>query len=249
MLSSLTVRAVLTPTTKGSKRRNGVLKSRKNECVLIMKMFRYKGTRRGDVHLLAPFKGELIKLPSPIECERNLPNIGTHEGKLRRSLDVFSSLAKSQMTSPPSGPNTPEMEIPERLKNFQVKESPPTLSTFHLFTKLPIELRLKIYNLAIKPRIFHFNHTAAKRSKLRTDDFIPPLLHVCQESRTELIKHYESVAINNRSILVNQNLDTLVWIRYNGPLTFRGDCARLIYTDIPKFRHIAISTKFWNRLC
>ncbi|OTB00105.1 hypothetical protein M426DRAFT_26838 [Hypoxylon sp. CI-4A] len=89
-----------------------------------------------------------------------------------------------------------------REKKPLVKEHQP--QTFHLFAKLPIELRFQIwsYNLP-EPRIVEIKcHTEPNfKYQLRQDDVeptvckstlpVPVNLHVCRESRFEALKRYQ----------------------------------------------------------
>lgn len=60
--------------------------------------------------------------------------------------------------------------------------------TFTAFSQLPIELRLKIWELALPG---HRCLTLARRRGSKSDSLAPPsLLHVCQESRTTAQEHY-----------------------------------------------------------
>ncbi|KAH6670606.1 hypothetical protein B0J14DRAFT_99670 [Halenospora varia] len=139
--------------------------------------------------------------------------------------------------------------ISEHLKNFHIKEHPKP-QTFHPFTNLPTEIRLKIFNLVARiPRIIHFNHAGATRAKLALDPRIPPLLHVCQESRTETIHLYAIVYLNGRKLYINTKIDILLWISYPGPRTFKNDLEILVERgNFPTFCNLAISQKFWNRI-
>ncbi|KUJ24037.1 uncharacterized protein LY89DRAFT_9775 [Mollisia scopiformis] len=76
--------------------------------------------------------------------------------------------------------------------------TPPDPATPFPFTKLPIELRLYIWNLSI----LQFVHSSMintivpltwdpRRRAFHTDRKPPPLLHTCQESRTEALKTYQ----------------------------------------------------------
>jgi len=66
--------------------------------------------------------------------------------------------------------------------------------TFTLFPKLPVELRLHIWNVAREPRIVEvrFYHDRRKnKHKYITQQ--PVLLQVCQQSRKEALKWYQKV--------------------------------------------------------
>lgn len=65
-------------------------------------------------------------------------------------------------------------------------------STFHPFLKLPLELRLAIWNLSIEPRYVNIKWSGKHRRCLSTNtkNSVPSLLHTCRESRYEGLKTY-----------------------------------------------------------
>ncbi|RDW67699.1 hypothetical protein BP6252_09095 [Coleophoma cylindrospora] len=67
-----------------------------------------------------------------------------------------------------------------------------TPTTFHSFFKLPLELRITIWNLSIEPRYVKIKWSGKHRRCINssTGNSIPALLHTCQESRTEALKTY-----------------------------------------------------------
>jgi len=73
------------------------------------------------------------------------------------------------------------------------------LNTFTCFTLLPAELRLKIWEELLQPRIvlaacLDSRFIARKRTQLATRPALPPtpvLLLVCRETRTLALRHYE----------------------------------------------------------
>jgi hypothetical protein len=112
---------------------------------------------------------------------------------------------------------------------------------------LPRELRLQIWSMSIEPRLVPYNATSARRSSLKIDAPIQPLLHVCHESRTEALKTY--LITNDTPYLALCPQDTLLWIRYSGPWTFRVDAQRLEHSPVMHhIRHLALSIKFWSRI-
>ncbi|RDW74071.1 hypothetical protein BP5796_07513 [Coleophoma crateriformis] len=66
------------------------------------------------------------------------------------------------------------------------------LTTFHSFFKLPLELRITIWNLSLEPRYVKIKWSGKHRRCIssNTENSIPALLHTCQESRTEALKTY-----------------------------------------------------------
>ncbi|KAH7364568.1 hypothetical protein BKA65DRAFT_140829 [Rhexocercosporidium sp. MPI-PUGE-AT-0058] len=73
-----------------------------------------------------------------------------------------------------------------------VSTKPKPLTAFSLFPKLPIELRIKIFadHLDTSSRLVHIYWNARQRV-FKSSQAIPPLLHVCRESRYEALKTYE----------------------------------------------------------
>ncbi|KAH9220413.1 hypothetical protein DL95DRAFT_357593 [Leptodontidium sp. 2 PMI_412] len=73
-----------------------------------------------------------------------------------------------------------------------IAAQPKPLTAFTLFPKLPIELRIKIFAdyLSTASRLVHIYWNARQRV-FKSSQAIPPLLHVCQESRYEALKTYE----------------------------------------------------------
>ncbi|KAH7416951.1 hypothetical protein BKA64DRAFT_283635 [Cadophora sp. MPI-SDFR-AT-0126] len=69
---------------------------------------------------------------------------------------------------------------------------PKTLRAFSLFPKLPIELRVKIFrdHLSTATRLVHI-YWHARQRVFKSSQAVPPLLHVCQESRYEALKKYQ----------------------------------------------------------
>lgn len=76
--------------------------------------------------------------------------------------------------------------------------SPSSPSTFPLFPDLPVELRLKVWELLLQPRIIiaaclDAATEAPKRAQLarrRSLPRVPPLLHVCAEARALALRRY-----------------------------------------------------------
>ncbi|KAG4442864.1 hypothetical protein IFR05_001660 [Cadophora sp. M221] len=91
---------------------------------------------------------------------------------------------------------------------------------------------------------------AAKHSKLKLDPLIPPLLHTNREARYETLRSYKISTLTPRKLYTHPFLDTLAWIRTDGPRTFPRDVER--FSADPSlelhFKHLAISSKFWNRI-
>jgi len=133
------------------------------------------------------------------------------------------------------------------MEYLRISDASEKLDTFTRFMELPKELRLEIWSMSIEPRLVPYNATSARRSRLKIDGPIQPLLHVCHESRMEALKTY--CITNERPYLAICPEDTLLWIRYTGPRTFRVDAQRLEHAAVMQhIRHLALSIKFWNRI-
>jgi hypothetical protein len=83
------------------------------------------------------------------------------------------------------------------------------LSSFHLFPKLPSELRIKVWNLALSfPRVVTVSCLREREQSDSTRRFtkafvsrtpVPALLHTCRESRLEGFLTYEPMFKSDRS--------------------------------------------------
>jgi hypothetical protein len=118
--------------------------------------------------------------------------------------------------------------------------------------RLPIELRLVIWNLSITPRILHYCYAAAKRIKLQLDHVVPPVLHTCQESRAVGLEIYALGQLATRRLYLSHELDTLLWIRYNrynGPHTFSADARKFLHGNTEfSVQNFAISPHYWSSI-
>jgi hypothetical protein len=93
------------------------------------------------------------------------------------------------------------------------------MSTFHPFSRLPVELRTYIWRLGTDPRIVDIRISQeADGSKFRiAPPLTPPCLQACQESRTELSRFYQrafselssSLGTGYRYFWVDFDIDTL----------------------------------------
>jgi len=88
------------------------------------------------------------------------------------------------------------------------------LSKFELFPKLPIELRLKVWKLSMPgPRRVDVRFLSdGRRGDHEFTAEMPVLLHVCQESRNEVLKKYEVIFKHPKALnqcYFNFELDTL----------------------------------------
>jgi hypothetical protein len=71
------------------------------------------------------------------------------------------------------------------------------LTEFELFPKLPLELRRKVWKMALPgPRVIEVKFVVdGRKNNHRFCAKIPVLLHVSQESRTEAMREYPQVLI------------------------------------------------------
>jgi hypothetical protein len=67
---------------------------------------------------------------------------------------------------------------------------------FTTFSKLPIELRLKIWAMALPERVIEVMWTA-QNNRFYHQTPVPTLFHVCQESRLLAMSHYDIMEIEN----------------------------------------------------
>ena len=144
------------------------------------------------------------------------------------------------------------------------------LNTFTLFPLLPPELRLKVWECLIQPRVliaacFDSRH-AEKRSQLalrRKKTRTPVLLHVNHESRTLALRHYELAfawktprqligpgtgvvpARSDAHVWFNFSLDALLLLGELEPHDANGFNSPMVYflrsEDTRRVRHLAVA--------
>ncbi|KAH8596937.1 hypothetical protein B0O99DRAFT_671033 [Bisporella sp. PMI_857] len=91
------------------------------------------------------------------------------------------------------------INLPSSVKNGLPIQAP--LGDFHLFPKLPAEMRLKIWKFAPKPRIIQIQFTSRETEKLsetnppswRLVADIPAILQTCHEARKEGLNNYSLI--------------------------------------------------------
>ena len=145
------------------------------------------------------------------------------------------------------------------------------LNTFALFALLPPELRLKIWECLIQPRVlvaacFDSRFHAEKRSQLalrRKKTPIPVLLHVNHESRSLALRHYEPAfawkiphrllgpdtgvvpARRDAHVWFNFSLDALLLLGDLEPCDAHGFNSPMVYflrrEDTRRVRHVAVA--------
>jgi hypothetical protein len=105
------------------------------------------------------------------------------------------------------------------------------LATFHLFPTLPTEIRLKIWRHALPPRIIEIrfrglpNCVGNSYGSLEPHftSRIPRPLHVCRESRTEALRHYELNFGLDTSSLMDTNRECAgIYVDFEKDILFFG---------------------------
>jgi hypothetical protein len=131
------------------------------------------------------------------------------------------------------------------------------LASFKLFSKLPTELRVKIWNYALhNPRIiqlcFHTTDPQGYLLSLRHRR-IPPLLQTCSESRRLALELYPDLLFEHPDTscqtYMNVDLDTIYFGSANRPLHFEwlyDIFARGLSINFEGIRHIAFDVGWWE---
>ncbi|KAK1761425.1 hypothetical protein QBC47DRAFT_28583 [Echria macrotheca] len=96
-------------------------------------------------------------------------------------------------------PSTPSSTTPQTTPPTTTTPSTTTPTEFTLFPSLPAELRLKIWEELLTPRVILITcldsrFLPTKRAQLSHRPSLPPvpiLLHICRESRALALRHYE----------------------------------------------------------
>jgi 2EXR family len=130
-----------------------------------------------------------------------------------------------------------------------------TSPTFTLFPKLAVELRLRIWELALPgPRLVEMRSDACPRDNSHRST--PSILHVCSESRAEALKWYTALPLGLasdplRAVYVNFEIDTLYFSvdpaddwKNNWLWTEYG--LGLEHSMMNNVRFLAISSKAWE---
>ncbi|KAN0098718.1 hypothetical protein V8E51_014381 [Hyaloscypha variabilis] len=169
-------------------------------------------------------------------------------------LGLFRSLVfRKKEQEKPESPT--QVSVPTDSGSNSVK----VLPAFPLFSKLPAELRLKIWNAAIEPRIIFM------LPRIRTT--VPVILQVCKESRAEVLPNYriltypsgklEVPGVGGRNnidtwsrIFFNQSIDTVFY--GESPAGSRDHDWDLPWNELPttvlQVQHLALSREAWDKL-
>lgn len=118
-------------------------------------------------------------------------------------------------------------------------------TAFTRFPDLPFELRTKIWNLTISPRVYLFRSAAHLP--------VPSLLQIHRESRAEGLRHYELAAIRSlddqqvTSVYFNMSEDTLL-VRLPSRNALKESYIEHVASNtiIEKIHHIALTRAFWE---
>lgn len=133
-----------------------------------------------------------------------------------------------------------------------------TLPAFPSFSKLPAELRIKIWNASIEPRIIFM------LPRIRTT--VPTILQVCKESRAEGLVQYRVLTYPSASevpgvegrnnidswtrIFFNKSIDTIFY--GESPQGSRDYDWNLPWHELPttalQIHHLALSEQAWYKL-
>lgn len=114
-------------------------------------------------------------------------------------------------------------------------QSEPAGPAFHLFPRLPLELRQQIWKLSIEPREVVIGRTGYREHGRRSTP-PPPLLLVCAESRSYIQRFYTKASVQDpsrpESLWVNFEIDELYMMDYD----FR------CFGDIPLIQRLTVVT-------
>ncbi|KAF6801209.1 hypothetical protein CMUS01_15476 [Colletotrichum musicola] len=94
------------------------------------------------------------------------------------------------------------------------------MSTFHCFPLLPLEVRERIWELAMEPRQITYGKEPSSYWQCPWPSSAPPpLLHTCAESRTHLQRYYAKAFASEKdpqkSAWVNFDIDTIHLTQYS----------------------------------
>jgi hypothetical protein len=140
--------------------------------------------------------------------------------------------------------------------------------TFYRFRKLPIELRLRIWNLMMEPRVIRakweneFNEQEAKQVFVLAAGPAPKVLHVCKESRKEIKRKYclvkshlpfiVNMSCSPNAVWVNFDIDTLYFVNIPAMPSFLSYMRRLSKKRIgganKNIKRIAIHANVLDRI-
>ncbi|CAI9633113.1 unnamed protein product [Alternaria burnsii] len=110
------------------------------------------------------------------------------------------------------------------------------MATFHLFPRLPAELRLRVWELTVEPRTVKIDLKSRREGSrrytvLHSTTPIPGLLQTCQESRNAgLYQRYFSELIHNGNGQDEQR--SYVWCNLDIDMIDIGDCEFETYKSV-----------------
>lgn len=119
----------------------------------------------------------------------------------------------------------------------------PFHESFAFFSKLPIELRLMVYNHSISLRVIEVQYNHTQNSCISKD--VPPLLLVSREARAEALKRYE-LSFGTRTkvksaIYLNYELDSVIFDWGSFRDNYVSNCMR--YEECRRIKRIRIPDK------
>ena len=146
--------------------------------------------------------------------------------------------------------------IAQRSSNNQDKatsgreiDAPPPTSTFHLFPRLPLEIRQMIWNLTLESRIVEMEYH--KDHGFFTTCNLPSALKVCQESRSTIKNSYPECFTSlwhRHGPLLNFSIGVL-YITFDFCLVMDRFLSILSQREISSIRSIAIDHNDFESTC
>ncbi|KAF8854491.1 hypothetical protein BDZ45DRAFT_41649 [Acephala macrosclerotiorum] len=140
-------------------------------------------------------------------------------------------------------PSVPASPSQQQQQQNPASTSPNTTASnpgFPLFTLLPFELRIKIWQMTIEPRI-----VVNTKKRIKT----PAILHTCHEAREEGLRHYQLMrCAGTRPPIYISVEDTLFFT--TSPRMGSDVVLRLLKNTraLQEVRHLAISRALWERI-
>ncbi|QSZ36619.1 hypothetical protein DSL72_006499 [Monilinia vaccinii-corymbosi] len=119
----------------------------------------------------------------------------------------------------------------------------PSDQSFTFFSKLPVELRLMIWNHSMSPRVIEVQYNYAQNSCVSKD--VPSQLLVSREARAEVLQRYEQ-SFGTRTklksaIYFNYELDTVIFDWKSFRDNYVSNCMR--YEECRRIKRIRILDK------
>ena len=139
------------------------------------------------------------------------------------------------------------MQLPLKQSSLEKWVTVATTPRFPLFSKLPIEIRLLIWELTIEPRIVEMK--TYDQMDIYPKNSYPevPALSVCRESRSTVIKAYPLAfeTWHGEGIRFNFEIDTL-YFSQSCKDYIRLFLDVLTKADVQQLRYVAIDMTMWE---